>query len=117
MSEIYTKAHLIEALKTEIAARELGITAIMVLDSLIDLMVPAGPLKRVPKPLNISVNDLAFLIKRDPRQVKYAVEDLLQADLIDKIPICELDSTGYVSFSQECFDLSPVLARCGFIAD
>lgn len=114
MTPGYTRAQLVEALKPEIERHELNITAVLVLHSLIEQIVPHGPLKRVPKPLNISEKDLACLVKRDPRQVRYAVEDLLNADLIGKVPLRETDSQGRVTFSRECFDIEPLLHRFGF---
>ena len=113
MTTIATKAQLIDALDAEIKRRELSLTAVLVLDSLVEQMVPEGPLKRHPSALNMPLNDLAYMVRRDPRQVRLAVNDLLEAELIGQITVREMDHQGRVVFSQQCFDIAPLFKIFG----
>lgn len=114
MKKLRTKNEFIRALKDDLQGRELSVTSIMVLDSLIELIVPQGPLKRLPKALAISEADLAYMVKRDLKQVMYAIDDLVDAELLQKVPQRQVYERGLVVFSDDCFDISPLFATCGF---
>lgn len=113
MRVICTKGRLYRLIELEISRHELSTTAVLIVHKLVELILPNGPLKRLPEALNLSETDLAYILRRDPRHVRYAVQDLLQAELIERVEIRETDSQGRVVFSQECFDLTPLLKRCG----
>lgn len=108
---VWKKSRLQQAFEIEIKQHQLNVTAILVFDSLVRLILPEGPLKGRPKPIYICETDLAFMVKRDPRQIRYALEDLLRANLIDRVPVSETDSSNQLKFSKNCFDITPFLQR------
>lgn len=107
----YTRGRIAGELQSDLQDLELSPTAVRVLDTLVELMVPTGPTKILPGSMHILDGHLAKLSGCRVSGVRKAVIDLEAAGLVQLHDYTDYDRHGRLRAKVKAFDISPAILR------